>query len=72
MVVPVAAGTAGTAATSDAFGNFGCMRELPLTYAMKLLLGFDVYKMLTEDVISELVARIVLAADLTEPFSGKF
>ena len=62
---PVAAGSAGDDVTTDALGNLARVGELPLTYAMKLLPGFDVFEMPTSDTTNEPVARIVFTVDLT-------
>lgn len=62
---PIAVGSVGDDVTTDSLGNFAKMGELELTYAMKLLPGFDVYKMPVDHVTNETVARIVFTVDLT-------
>ncbi len=69
---PVAAGSAGDDVTTDALGNLARVGELPLTYAMKLLPGFDVLAMPTADVTSEPIARIVFTVDLTGLVNERF
>ena len=63
--IPVAAGSTGDDVAADALGNLARTGELPLTYAMKLLPGFDVFAMPTFDATREPVARIVFTVDLT-------
>ncbi len=61
---PLAVGSVGDDVTSDALGNLARIGELPLTYAMKLLPGFDVLSMPATDAMNEPVARIVFTVDL--------
>ncbi len=55
----------GEGIVTDDLGNAGHMGELPLSYAMRLFPGFDVYRMPEEDTTSEPAARIVFTVDLT-------
>ena len=60
----VAFGTTGDDIVSDGLGNLARAGELSLSYALKTLDGFDVYKVPLADA-SEDVARIVFTVDLT-------
>ena len=63
--VPVVSDISADDLTADVLGNLAYPGELSLTYAMKLLPGFDVFEMPLADAASEPVARIVFTVDLT-------
>ena len=60
----VASGTTGDGIVADGLGNLARAGELSLSYALKTLSGFDVYKVPLADG-SEDAARIVFTVDLT-------
>lgn len=62
--VAVADGTTGEGIVADPLGNLARVGELSLSYALKTLSGFDVYKVPLIDA-TEAVARIVFTVDLT-------
>ena len=63
--VPVVSDISADDLTADVLGNLAYPGELSLTYAIKLLSGFDVFEMPISDAASEPVARIVFTVDLT-------
>ena len=67
----VASGTTGDGIVSDGLGNLARAGELTLSYALKTLSGFDVYKVPLADG-SEDVARIVFTVDLTGVVQERF
>ncbi len=60
----VASGTTGDDIVSDGLGNLARAGELPLSYALKTLPGFDVHKVPLADA-TDAVARIIFTVDLT-------